>query len=249
MAGKNSTRSIRQIRKLMKGALYTMLSFAALCLVLLIASCVRPGAEIFQRLFILSGLGCLAIGALLTIIVFVRPQAQPKSKYMDSATPMSCHTADSFRAAFVSSIEEKGFKLIRKTQLESGALFLCFSRCGSITQYVVLSLSKDFSQSLMDFSRDYINKLLPPGYSGERTFLHHIICTDRYSQDLKKYCESNTFAPAMDKFRFTAAVSLEDAALYISRPKDCPGCRTLKNMEKQLIFFVQPLVSQSPPQS
>ena len=107
MAGKNSTRSIRQIRKLMKGALYTMLSFAALCLVLLIASCVRPGAEIFQRLFILSGLGCLAIGALLTIIVFVRPQAQPKSKYVDSATPMSCHTADSFRAAFVSSIEEK----------------------------------------------------------------------------------------------------------------------------------------------
>lgn len=250
MADKNNgARSIMRISKLIKGALYTMLSFAALCLVLLIASCVRPGAEIFQRLFILSGLGCLAVGALLTIILFVRPEAQPKSKYVDSATPMSCHTADLFRAAFVSSIEEKGFKLIRKTQLESGALFLCFFRGGSITQYVVLSLSMDFGRSLMAFSRDYINKLLPSGCSGERTFLHHIICTDRYSPNLKKFCERNTVAPAMDQFRFTAAVSLEDAALYISRPKDCPGCWTLKNMEKQLVFFMQPLISQKPSQS
>lgn len=250
MAGKNDgSRSTMRISKLMKGALGAVLSLAAICLVLLIASCVRPDAEIFQRFFKLSGIACLVACAMLAILVFARSEALPQPQYVDSAIPLNRHTAYSFREGFVSSIEEKGFQLIRKTQLESGALFLCFFRGGSITQYVVLSLSMDFGRSLMAFSRDYINKLLPSGYSGERTFLHHIICTDRYSPNLKKYCERNTAAPAMDQFRFTAAVSLEDAALYISRPKDCPGCRTLKDMEKQLVFFMQPLSSQNPSQS
>lgn len=250
MADKNNgARSIMRISKLIKGTLGAALFLAAICLVLLIASCVRPDAEIFQRFFKLSGIACLVACALLAILVFARSEALPQPQYVDSAIPLNCPTAYSFREGFVSSIEEKGFQLIRKIQLESGALFLCFFRGGSITQYVVLSLSMDFGRSLMAFSRDYINKLLPSGCSGERTFLHHIICTDRYSPNLKKFCERNTVAPAMDQFKFTAAVSLEDAALYISRPKDCPGCWTLKDLEKQLIFFVQPLISQSPPQS
>ena len=57
MADKNNgARSIMRISKLIKGTLGAALFLATICLVLLIASCVRPDAEIFQRLFKLSGI-------------------------------------------------------------------------------------------------------------------------------------------------------------------------------------------------
>ena len=239
--GKN-TPSIELKRKIMKSTMYVALSLIALCAAFLIAACVRPDMEIFMLLFKYSGMVCLIACALFTIVVSSWPDSLPQQVYVNFAIPLVCHTADSFKEVFVGSIEEKGFGLIRKTLLESGDLFLCFIRDGSATQYIVLSLFSEFGEAQLNFSNNYIKEFLSAAYGSERVFHTHIICTGKYSPALKSYCERNTIAPIMDQFRLTAAVSLEDTMLYISRPKDCQGCYTLKTLEKKLRLYMQPLI-------
>lgn len=239
--GRKGFLSIENKKKIIKYTLYTVYTLFAVCVAFLIVVCIWPDIKLLMQLFKCSGICCLIACALLTIEVSSWPGSLSQQVYADSAIPLNCHTPDSFKEAFVNSIESKGFNLVRKTQLESGALFLCFLRDGSTTQYIVLSLSSEFGDYLFKFSRDYVKSFLPTGYSSERTSLTHIICTSRYSTALMKFFRMNTIAPVMDQFRFTVAVSLEDAMLYMSWPKGCQGCWTLRSLEKQLIYYMQPL--------
>ena len=241
--GRKGSLSIEDKKKIIKYTLYTVFTLFTVCVAFLIVVCIWPDIKLLMHLFKCSGICCLIACALLTIEASSWHNSLSQQVYANSTIPLNCHTLSSFKEAFESSIESKGFNLIRKTQLESGALFLGFLRDGSTTQYIVLSLSSEFGNSLFKFSRDYVKSFLPTGYSSERISLTHIICTSSYSTALMKFCRMNTIAPVMDQFRFTVAVSLEDAMLYISRPKDCQGCWTLRSLEKQLIYYMKPLLA------